>query len=184
MLRRGGLIDTERYLAMLSRQITALQTSPGRLKQSLEQSSQGVWSNSLSGVGASDATVSYYVKGEVAGVLLDAHIRKLSDGKASLDDVMRQAYRRYGGKTGFRPEQFTAVAETVAGHPLQPWFAAAIGAPGELDYAEALDWYGLDLTRTETPDGPKFALSVAPDADAAQTARRRAWLGTERLNAL
>ena len=184
MLRRGGLIDTERYLAMLSRQITALQTSPGRLKQSLEQSSQGVWSNSLSGVGASDATVSYYVKGEVAGFLLDAHIRKLSDGKASLDDVMRQAYRRYGGKTGFRPEQFTAVAETVAGHPLQPWFAAAIGAPGELDYAEALDWYGLDLTRTETPDGPKFALSVAPDADAAQTARRRAWLGTERLNAL
>ena len=179
MLRRSGLIDEAHYLGMLSKQITALQTSPGRLKQSLEQSSLGVWSNSLSGVGASDATVSYYVKGEVAGFLLDAHIRKVSGDKASLDDVMRKAYGKYSGQVGFRPEQFTAVAQDVAGHSLKAWFSTVVGSPSELDYAEALEAYGLDLTQSENKDGPKFTLSVAPDADAAQTARRRAWLGAK-----
>lgn len=179
MLRRSGLIDDDRYLGMMSKQITALQNAPGRLKQSLEQSSMGVWSNSLSGVGASDATVSYYVKGEVAGFLLDAHIRKLTGGKASLDDVMRRAYAQYSGKTGFRPEDFTAVAEGVAGQPLKDWFASVIGAPGEVDYAEALDLYGLDLTRSETKDGVKFALSSAANANPSQTARRRSWLGPQ-----
>ena len=178
MLRRSGLIDDDRYLGMLSKQITALQNAPGRLKQSLEQSSRGVWSNSLSGVGASDATVSYYVKGEVAGFLLDAHIRKVSGERASLDDVMRKAYGQYSGKTGFRPEQFTAVVEGVCGHSLKDWFSSVVGSPGELDYAEALDAYGLDLTRSETKDGSQFALSLAPGADPKQTARRQAWLGS------
>lgn len=176
MLRRSGLIDESRYLAGLSRQISALQNSPGRLKQSVEQSSLGVWSNSLSGTSASDATVSYYIKGEVAGFLLDAHIRKLTDGRASLDDVMRKAYALYSGKRGFRPEQFTAVAESVAGQPLEPWFASVIGSPGEVDYAEALDWYGLKLTRGEIKDGQAFALSVAADADSRRAEHRRAWL--------
>jgi predicted metalloprotease with PDZ domain len=180
MLRRSGLIDDERYLGMLSKQITALQNSPGRLKQSLEQSSMGVWSNSLSGVGASDSTVSYYVKGEVAGFLLDAHIREVSGDKASLDDVMRKAYGKYSGKVGFRPEQFTAVAESVSGQPLKDWFSSVVGSPGELDYAEALDAYGLDLTRSETKDGSKFVLSVSTGEDQTQAARRKAWLGTNR----
>lgn len=178
MLRRSGLIDDARYLAMLSRQITALQNGPGRLKQSVEQSSLGVWSNSLSGTSASDATVSYYIKGEVAGFLLDAHIRTLTGGKASLDDVMRQAYAKYSGKAGFRPEDFTAVAEGVAGQSLKPWFASVIGSPGEVDYAEALNAYGLTLTRSEAKDGDKFTLSIAPDARPEQAAQRRAWLGS------
>jgi len=178
MLRRSGLIDVDRYLGVLSRQITSLQNSPGRLKQSLEQSSMDVWSNSLSGVGASDATVSYYIKGEVAGFLLDAHIRQLTGGKASLDDVMRKAYGQYSGKVGFRPEEFTAVAESVAGHPLTDWFASVVGSTVEVDYAEALDCYGLALTRSEAKDGASFVLSIAADADQRQTAQRQDWLGS------
>jgi len=178
MLRRSGLIDDDRYLGMMSKQITALQNAPGRLKQSLEQSSMDVWSNSLSGVGASDATVSYYIKGEVAGFLLDAHIRQLSGGKASLDDVMRKAYGQYSGKVGFRPEEFTAVAESVSGHPLTDWFGSVVGSPVEVDYAEALDCYGLALTRSETKDGASFVLSIAADADQRQTAQRQDWLGS------
>lgn len=177
MVRRSGLVDDDHYLAGLSRQITALQTSPGRLKQSVEQSSLGVWSNSLSGTSASDATVSYYIKGEVAGFVLDAHIRKLTNGKASLDDVMRAAFAKYAGKTGFKPEQFEAVAEGVAGQSLKPWFDSVIAAPGEVDYAEALDWYGLALTQGQGEHGPKFALSIKPDATPEQVARRKAWLG-------
>ena len=177
MLRRSGLVDTDAYLAGLSRQITALQNAPGRLRQSLEQSSLEVWSNSLSGIGASDQTVSYYTKGEVAGFLLDAHIRRATDGRASLDDVMKQAYEKYSGDTGFAPGDFAAIAEGVAGHAMQDWFSAVVGSPGEVDYAEALDWYGLVLDRKVSTDGGEsWSLVVAPDASAAQDARLREWL--------
>ena len=60
----------------MSSAIASLQKAPGRLNQSLEQSSAEVWSNSNAGVGANASTVSYYVKGNVVSFLLDAHIRR------------------------------------------------------------------------------------------------------------
>jgi predicted metalloprotease with PDZ domain len=177
MLRRSGLISVDRYLAGLSKQITALQTAPGRLKQSLEQSSLGVWSNSNSGVGVSDATVSYYIKGEVAGFLLDARIREASGDRASLDQVMREAYRRYSGETGFRLEDFARLSSQAAGRPLDDWFAQVVKSPGEVDYQEALSWYGLTLRRAAGDGGTEtFALSASADADSAQQRHLKAWL--------
>ncbi|MBA2078009.1 M61 family metallopeptidase [Rhodanobacter sp. PCA2] len=177
MLKRSGLIGTDGYLDMLSKQISALQNSPGRLKQSLAQSSLGVWSNSNSGIGASDQTVSYYIKGEVAGFLLDAHIRKLTDGAVSLDDVMRAAYAKYSGDKGFRPEDFTAVAESVTGHPLKDWFDKVVESPVEVDYSEALGWYGLDLQKAEEKGKQKLTLYVLKNPSQKQSAQRLDWLG-------
>lgn len=183
MLRHSGLINVPTYLGKLSRQITDLQNSPGRLKQSIEQSSMGVWSNSLSGVGASDDTVSYYIKGEVAGFLLDAHLRRVTDGRKSLDDAIRLAYQRYSGKSGFRPQEFSAVVEEVAGRPLSDWFHAVIGTASELDYAEALDWYGLRLERAPGGERVQWTLSVSDTASATQKARLAAWLGNDAMSA-
>ena len=79
MLVRAGLMTPEEFLGSMSAAIADLQKSPGRLNQSLEQSSAEVWTNSNSGVGASQATVSYYGKGNVVAFLLDAHIRRLTN---------------------------------------------------------------------------------------------------------
>ena len=175
MLRRSGLIDTRAYLDMLSRQITALQHSPGRLRQSLYQSSMGVWDNSLSGVGASEETVSYYIKGEVVGFLLDAHIRQQSGGSHSLDDVMRLAYLRHAGERGFTPEEFQATAEQASGLELGDWLSATIGTATEVDYRTALEWYGLELTVTDE----QWNLSLPTRPDPEKMARIRAWLGED-----
>ena len=80
----------------MSSAIASLQKAPGRLLQSLEQSSAEVWTNSNSGVGADARTVSYYVKGNVVSFLLDAHIRRITNGRRSMDDVMRRTidYKR------------------------------------------------------------------------------------------
>jgi predicted metalloprotease with PDZ domain len=178
MLRRSGSIGVDDYLAGLSAQIDRLQNSPGRLRQSLEQSSREVWTNSLSGVAASDDTVSYYIKGEVAGFLLDARIRRATGGDRSLDDVMREAYRRYSGDAGFRHGDFEAVAEEVAGVSLRDWFASVVESAVDVDYTEALDWYGLVLERVDAGDGSeaRWVLSVNPDADQAQRRRLAEWL--------
>jgi predicted metalloprotease with PDZ domain len=136
-------MSREEYLASLSSAIRRLQESPGRLLQTLEQSSLEVWTNSNSGVGAAPTTVSYYVKGQVVGFLLDARIRSVTNGQRALEDFMRLAYERYGGERGFSPEELRATAEEVAGEELEEWFRNALTSTEELDYSEVLAWFGL-----------------------------------------
>jgi predicted metalloprotease with PDZ domain len=172
-LARAGVSSQEDFLASLSSQIGNLQSSPGRLLQSLEQSSLEVWTNSNSGVGAAPTTVSYYVKGEVVGFLLDARIRRVTGGERSLQDVMRLAYQRYGGERGFRPQEFEATAEEVAGVNLGEWFRIALATTEELDYSEALDWYGLRFAA-----GGSWVLEAREDAAPPQRAHLAALLSS------
>jgi predicted metalloprotease with PDZ domain len=170
LLCRAGISTAADYLHAVSGFIGQLQNSPGRLVQTLEESSLSVWNGGVSGIGRdNNSTVSYYVKGPVVGFLLDARIRRITDGKKSLDDVMRLAYQRYGGDHGFKPEEFRAVAEEIAGESLDDWFKLALATTKELDYTEALDWYGLQFAPFENP---KEAWKLEPrnDASPKQTA--------------
>ena len=47
--------------------------------------------------------------------LLDATIRRATNGKQSLDDAMRSAYARYSGAKGYTLEQFYQTMSEVAG---------------------------------------------------------------------
>src|SRR5262249_21969649 len=118
---RAGLGSREDFLSSLSSHIGRLQSAPGRLVQTLEESSLEVRSGGTSGIGRDDAkTVSYYEKGPVVGFLLDARIRRATGGEKCLDDLMRLAYERYSGDRGFTPEQFRSTAEEVARDDLKP----------------------------------------------------------------
>jgi predicted metalloprotease with PDZ domain len=64
---------------------------------------------------------------------------------------MRLAYKRFAGERGFTPEEFRATAEDVAGVDLKEWFRKATSSTEELDYAEALDWFGLRFAPAEEP---------------------------------
>jgi predicted metalloprotease with PDZ domain len=176
VLARAGLIKREDYLAKLSGHIDRLQKTPGRLVQSLEQASLDVWTTSFSGVGGGAKTVSYYVKGPVVGFLLDARIRRATDGAKGLDDVMRLAYKRYSGERGFTAEQFQQTASEVAGTDLKEWMRKAIATTEELDYTEALDWFGLRFAPAGEGEKKAWRLEVRPDATDAQRSRLSAWL--------
>ena len=165
MLARAGLLAPEDFLASMSSAIASLQKAPGRLLQSLERSSAEVWANSNSGVGANANTVSYYVKGNVVSFLLDAHIRRITNGRKSMDDVMRLALARYGGERGFTDAELRATVEEVAGRSMKAWFTNAIETAGELQYGEMLAWYGL---RFAGGTGESWTLEVRPRASAAQ----------------
>ena len=175
LLTRAGLQTPETYLVSLSSLIGGLQTSPGRRLQSVEQSSLEVWTNSLSGVNAGPGTVSYYNKGQVLGLLLDARIRRATGGRRSLDDAMRLAYRRYSGERGFSPGQLRQTFETVAGVSLADWFRSAVSSTDELDYTELLDWFGLRFVSGTGPAGA-WTLERRPDQTTAQRARFDAWI--------
>jgi predicted metalloprotease with PDZ domain len=177
MLVRAGLIDADGFLASMSSAIASLQKAPGRLLQSLERSSAEVWTNSNSGVGASAKTVSYYVKGNVVSFLLDAHIRRVTGGRKSMDDVMRLAYQRYGGERGFTADELRGVVEEVAGRNMRAWFTRAIGTATELEYGEMLGWYGLRFAGSgDGGAGKSWDLEVRPRATAAQKRNFKALL--------
>jgi predicted metalloprotease with PDZ domain len=170
-VRRAGLTNQAEYLGTdtpispgsLTGIVAALQATPGRLVQSAEQSSEDAWikyyrpdENSV------NTSISYYTKGAVVGWLLDARIRQATKGEKSLDDLMRTAFTKFSGERGYTPEQFKATAGEVAGTPLGSFFARAVESTEELDYTEALNWFGL-----------RFKASSTKSAD------RKAWIGAD-----
>ena len=169
---RSGVGTVDDYLAGLSGLIRTVQTSPGRLVQTLEEASLTSGTTSSSGVGGDrNKTISYYDKGPVVGLIIDARIRRLTNGRKSLDDVMRLAIQKYSGERGFKPEEFVAVASSVAGADLAPLFHALLGTTEELDYSEALDWFGLKFAEPGSADASRaWSLVVRPDATPAQQA--------------
>jgi predicted metalloprotease with PDZ domain len=175
LMTRAGLQTEDEYLTSLSSLIRNLQNAPGRLLQSVEQSSLEVWNNSNSGVNPSAATVSYYNKGNVLGLVLDARIRRMTDGRRSFDDVMRLAYQRFGGERGYTADDFRRTAETIAGGDLRDWFRKSVTSTEELDYGDLLEWYGLQFAAAEG-DAVTWKLERRPDQTEAQRRRLQAWL--------
>jgi predicted metalloprotease with PDZ domain len=156
LVRRAGLSTTPEYLNMLSDSIEAVQTRPGRRVQSAEMASFDTWVKQYRpDENSANTSIDYYDKGATIAFLLDAKIRKATNGQRTLDDAMRLAYKRYSGAKGFTPEEFQKAMSETAGADLSAWFARVLTTTDELDFSEALDWFGLRFTtvdpRTQRP---------------------------------
>jgi predicted metalloprotease with PDZ domain len=180
LVDRSPLGSPEDFLDGMSGHIREVQTTPGRLVQTLADASAKVWTSSTSGVGGNkDTTVSYYAKGAVAAFLLDAKIRRASRNARSLDDVIRLTYARYSGAKGYTTAEFEAAASEAAGIDLAAWFADVVRSTKELDYTEMLDWYGLQFTPPAEGREPDWKLLPRPDATDEQKHNLRRLLGRE-----
>lgn len=163
LLHRAGLSTVDEYLEMLSERITAVQTVPGRAKQSLETASFDAWIEYYRpDENTPNTAISYYDKGAVVAWLLDTRIRAATDGKKSLDDVMRAAAAKFSGEQGYRTEAFYALASDIAGADLGPFFAAAAAGTAELDYRPALEALGLRFAEAKDDD-PRGWLGLTTD---------------------
>jgi predicted metalloprotease with PDZ domain len=146
-LRRAGLVPAKRYLAKLAEEWGKLQATPGRFKQSLEESSFDAWiklyrpdENSV------NSTVSYYLKGGIVALCLDLEIRKRSEGRHSLDDVLRHLWREHGEKdVGFDEEHFQAEVEKATGLSWSAFFDRSVRGREDPELAQALALAGLEL---------------------------------------
>jgi predicted metalloprotease with PDZ domain len=150
-LLRAGVTTREEYFDALSAQVRLLQTTPGRLEQSVEAASYDAWIKYYRpDENTPNTAISYYVKGAVIGFLLDAHIRRLTDAAKSLDDVMRLMYSRFSGEKGFSREDVRAAVAEVVGNArardIRAWIVRALETTAELDHADALAWLGLRMT--------------------------------------
>jgi predicted metalloprotease with PDZ domain len=158
---RAGLSSREQLLASLSSRIDEIQTSPGRLVQSVEQASFDAWIKYYRpDENSNNTSISYYTKGALVGFLLDARVRRATGGKRTLEDVMLAAYQKYSGERGYTPEEFKAVAEQVAGVSLDTFWASAVTGTADLDYAEALQVFGLRFGPAPAPASPWLGITT------------------------
>jgi len=164
MLHRAGFVGPAGLLERLSKTIESVEAGPGRLVQGLDAASFDAWIKYYrKDENFPNSGVSYYTKGAVVALLLDAQIRTATRGERSLDDAMRLAYDRFSGARGYRQEEMIATLEEVAGRPLAAWIERAL-APGQLDYTPALEAFGLRFA-DEPKEGAEPAAWLGLDAE-------------------
>ncbi len=142
---RAGLTTYEEYLGLLNKTIQQVEDAPGRLVQTLKDSSFDTWikhyrpdENSL------NSRISYYTKGAVVAFLLDIHVRQLTDDRYSLADVMRRLWQRHRS-SGYTLADFEKIASELAGCDLTAWFDKHVHRSNPLDYQPALEWLGFNI---------------------------------------
>jgi len=170
ILRRAGIISPQRYLEKQGEQVTRLMGIPGRLVQPLEDASFDTWIKFYRpDANSPNATISYYHKGALVGLLLDLEIRRATGNARSLDDVMRALWAGYGRPdAGFPERRVEAVASEVAGADLTPLFDRWLRTAGELDFAPQLAAAGLALVPAHEAMRPGGAPAPAPHPSAAE----------------
>jgi len=141
-LCRTGLIDPAQYLALLARNIQTLAINPGAQVQSVAQASFDAWTkyyrpdeNTL------NATVSYYTKGALVALCLDLTLRR--EGPGSLDEVMRQLWRRSGGGP-ISEGDIAAALEQIGGRSFAPELQAWVHGRGDLPLQDLLASLGVE----------------------------------------
>jgi len=167
-LVRSGLITLESYLELLGQTITSVLRSVGRLRQSVADSSFDAWTKLYKrDANASNAIISYYTKGSLIALTLDLKLRSDSDGRISLDDVMKECWSRWGQSGDGMPEDgFESVCSEVSGLDLADFFDATVRGTGELPMQSILASFGIDFhlraTTSRTDEGGKPAEDNEP----------------------
>ena len=181
IIKRAGIIDEQVLFGNFENNINALENNPGRMYQSLAQSSYHTWSDGPFGTAGNEPgkSISYYVKGPVVGMLLDFAIRQSTQNKKSLDDVFRLLYWKYymQQQRGFTDAEFQEASESVAGTSLNALFEY-VYTTKELDYNKYLVYAGLKLLETTNVQTGKKEFKIARSAEmnAQQKEMLEAWL--------
>jgi len=144
-LVRSGLVTETSYLELLGRTITKVLRGGGRLRQSVEESSFDAWTKFYKqDANAPNAIVSYYAKGALIALCLDLKLRSETGGRASLDDVMKACWQRWGDAGEGMPEDgFETMAAEVSGLDLEDFFNASVRGTGELPLEALLHSHGI-----------------------------------------
>jgi predicted metalloprotease with PDZ domain len=151
-LRSSGRITAKSFLEKVLDDYARLMATPGRMRQSLEQSSFDAWIKLYKPDETNlNTTVSYYLKGGLVMFALDLHIRRRTEGARSLDHVLRYMWKHYGAKNEPHPDELQPVFEEATGLGLGDFFARVIRGTDDPDLREELASVGLELRVSADP---------------------------------
>ncbi|GGD53401.1 M61 family metallopeptidase [Lacimicrobium alkaliphilum] len=148
-LFRCGLINFEQYLKLLQKTLTRVHRGKGQTKQSISDSSFDAWTRFYQqGEDAINNIVSYYTKGSLIALWLDLTLRLHSQGKKSLDDVMRRLWQDHG-KTGLgtRDKDLSNVVAELSDHQVAKDLDTLLNQSERLNLSSLLEKFGIQQTQ-------------------------------------
>jgi predicted metalloprotease with PDZ domain len=140
LVRRAGLPAEPTRTAHLERLISAYLGNP-HSRFSAEQASRLAFNSDVNAEARSDV----WLKGELLGAMLDLTIRDATDGKRSLDDLMRAMFAQFSGERGFTTADVERLAGEVCDCNLTPFFDAYVRGAKEIDFKDYLQLAGLKM---------------------------------------
>jgi predicted metalloprotease with PDZ domain len=151
-LLRTGILSIEQYLTLLAPTISRMHKGRGRFKQSVAQSSFDAWTKFYQqDENAPNAIVSYYTKGALLAFVLDIEIRKRTDDKHSLDDVLRLIWDNYQA-TGLEDDTVQTVIKHLTQSDFTQFFDAYLYGVDELPLKEAFEYVGVSCEFSHKKD--------------------------------
>jgi predicted metalloprotease with PDZ domain len=152
---RCGMIEMKSYLELLGQTITRVNRSGGRRKQSVAESSFDAWTKFYKqDANAANAIISYYAKGALIALALDLKLRSETQGSCTLDDVMKQAWQRWGETGEGMPEDgLEKLSVEVSGLDLEDFFDATVRGTGELPLETLLKTHGISYNLRRSAGG-------------------------------
>lgn len=144
-LVRAGVIDPQQYLATLAKTISRVERAPSNLAQSLAESSFTAWTKFYQqDENAINTVVSYYAKGSLLALCLDAALRQRG---LSLDGFMLQCWQNFGINGTGSDEQtfFQQLQQYTADDDLTELCRQWVEQPIALPLSATLQSLGINL---------------------------------------
>ncbi|MGI2023444.1 M61 family metallopeptidase [Shewanella glacialipiscicola] len=144
---RAGRVSQQDYLDMLSETLTRVYRSQGRFKQTIKDASFNAWTKFYKqDENAQNAIISYYTKGALFALYLDLILRSETQGKSSLDDVMRILWQEYALQNkGTTDQCHQAIVERLLNRDCHAIFAY-LDNTDDIPLAPLLAEFGVDFT--------------------------------------
>jgi predicted metalloprotease with PDZ domain len=140
--RRAGLgANTPTRAGHLELLVARYYGSPGNSHLSAERVSEAEYGNDPTALG--DYFASTHLQGELIGTMMDLQIRHATNGRRSMDDVMRLMLQRYSGERGFTGRDVERVVAEACGCDVTPFFDAHVRGAQPIPFDNYLRFIGL-----------------------------------------
>ncbi len=152
LLLAAGLETGSEFLTHLERLINEYEARAASDTQSAEESSIDAWLERYPAYGRADRSVSYYLKGELIGHLLDLALRSATGNRRSFDDVLRRLDAEYAQRGRYFEDAaaIERICTEIAGEDFKPVIDALVRRPDEIDWNERLGAAGYRLATSQT----------------------------------
>ena len=149
-LLKSGVFSLAQYLKELSKQVQKHLDNPGRFSMSVAAASFDTW---LDGYvpGAPGRKVSIYTEGCLLAFYVDYKLRKASNHKIGIEQVIKDLYYNFGANTsGYTLADYQNTLENLSGESFADFFKDYVfgTAAYEALLQEAFDFFGLELQQT------------------------------------
>jgi predicted metalloprotease with PDZ domain len=161
-LLKSGVFSLAQYLKELSKQVQKHLDNPGRFSMSVATASFDTW---LDGYvpGAPGRKVSIYTEGCLLAFYVDYRLRKATNHKIGMEQVIKNLYYNFGANTnGYTIDDYQSTLENLSGESFSDFFKDYVSgtAAYEALIQEALDFFGLELQQTPSKSYAEARLGI------------------------